>query len=339
MKKITAYIVSAIILLISCNNSKPKELKIQENDECNLNCPSAIAKANDSTIVVIDRSRTYEISTQSGMMSTVNFDAESNDFAKFLAQISGQQLTDSTPIPPLALLGFGTTKCHKLFASALPTIDSTGYQILPVSVLHDGKNFKFLFDDKGSIATNVPQGNFCYYLSDSIIMTNCATQYAQSEKPNEIPSITLFVKQKSDEFVLQKAIELPRCEKENAAAENNVMNSIYTYVSQPKFAAGNGKVYASTNGSIYEIAKDGSANKITESNNTIYTFKVDSESITTVEGSDGNFSKIVEYNIDGKMQHEQEIPLSVGKSKCCQYIDGKLYIISFKEQNFYLTIM
>lgn len=340
MNKIYLYFTSIafIFIMAACDNSKPTELKIQENDECQLNCPTAIVKATDSAIIVIDRSRAYEINTLSGMMSTIDIETEMNDFANFLAKISGQQLTDSTPIPPLALLGFGANSNYKLFASALPTIDSTGMQILPTTIFHNGKDFKFLFDDKANIATNVPQGNFYYYLSDSIIMTNYAMQCAQSEKPNDIPSIMLFVKQKSDEFVLQKTIELPRCEKENAAAETNVMNSVYTYVSQPKFATGKGKIFASIAGSVFEIDKDGTAVKITESSKTIYTFKVENETITTIEGSDGNFNKIVEYDFDGKVKHERDIVIS-GKSKCCQYIDGKLYIITLKEQNFYLTIM
>lgn len=325
--------------MVSCQDEQMKELKIQENDECSLNCPSAITKVNDSAILVIDRSRVYEINTLSGMMQTVDMNSYASNFAKFLAEISGQQLTDSTPIPPLALLGFGTNATDKLFTSMMPAIDSTGYMLVPTAIFSNGDKYKFLFNGDGSIFTDIPQGNFSYYLSDSIIMTNCATQYKQNEKPENIPSIMLFVKQKSDEFVLQKTIELPRCEKENMAAENNIMNSIYTYVSQPKFAAGNGKVFASAAGSIFEIEKDGTANKITESNRTIYTFHVGNNSITTIEGNDGVFSKIIEYDINGEQQDERDFPLSIGKCKCCQYIGDKLYIISYKEQNFYLTIM
>ncbi len=327
------------MLLVSCSNEQMKELKIQENDECSLNCPSSIAKLNDSAIVVIDRSRIYEINTLSGMMQPVDLNSYANDFAKFLAEISGQQLTDSTPIPPLALLGFGANASEKLFSSMLPTIDSSGIIMIPAVVFNYDDKFKFLFNDNGNIATDIPQGNFNYFLSDSIIMTNCAYQCKQNEKPENIPSIVLYVKQKSDEFVMQKKIELPRCEKENMAAENNIMNSIYTYVSQPKFATGNGKIFASAAGSIFEIEKDGTPNRITESKRTIYTFLIDSETITTVEGNDGVFSKIVEYDIDGEMLEERDFPLSVGKCKCCQYIGDKLYIISYKEQNFFLTIM
>ena len=217
-------------------------------------------------------------------------------------------------------------------------MDTMGYSIIPASVFHNGKDFKILFDEKGGIATDIPQGNFCYYLSDSIIITNAASQYERSEKPDNIPSLMLFVKQKSGEFVLQKTIDLPRRESENMAAESNVMNPIYTYVSQPIFYAYGGKVYASSAGSVFEIAKDGTATKITESSRTIYTFKVDDKAITTVEGSEGNFVKLVEYKLEGKLEAETELPIPTEcKCKCAKFIDGKLYMIYLKGQNFFLA--
>ena len=140
-----------------------------------------------------------------------------------------------------------------------------GYMIIPAAIFHNGNDFKILFDDKGGIASNVPQGNFQYFLSDSIVITNSASQYERAQTPDNIPSLMLFVKQKSNEFVLQKIIDLPRRESENMAAEGNVMNSIYTYVSQPRFYTYGGKIYASVAGSVFEIGKDGNATKITES--------------------------------------------------------------------------
>ena len=122
------------------------------------------------------------------------------------------------------------------------------------------------------------------------------------------------------------------------AAEGNVMNSVYTYVSRPKFYAYDGKIYASAAGSVFEIGNDGSATKITESSRTIYAFNVDDKGITTVEGTEGNYGKIVEYNLDGKVEDEREFPLASDcKCKCCKYINGKLYVIYFKGQNFYLA--
>jgi hypothetical protein len=184
----------------------------------------------------------------------------------------------------------------------------------------------------------VPQGNFQYFLSDSIVITNSASQYERAQTPDNIPSLMLFVKQKSNEFVLQKIIDLPRRESENMAAEGNVMNSIYTYVSQPRFYTYGGKIYASVAGSVFEIGKDGNATKITESSRTIYAFMVDDKGFTTVEGTEGNYGKIVEYGLDGKVEDEREFPLASDcKCKCCKYINGKLYVIYFKGQNFYLA--
>ena len=333
------FIFSLAIVLASCSDTlELNELKIQENDECSLSSPYQIVKANDSTICIVDRARTYEIDNRSGMIESISLDEVSHNFAQFLSQISGQPLTDSTPIQPLALLGYGDKCSNAIYAYALPVIDSTGYSILPASVFHNGKDFKILFDDKGSIAVNIPQGNFNYYLSDSIIITNCASQHESAQKPDNIPSLMLFVKQKSNEFVLQKTIDLPRRESENMAAESNVMNPIYTYVSQPQFCAFGGKVYASQAGSVFEIANDGTATKITESSRTIYALKVEDKSITTVEGSDGIFSKLVEYDLDGKLKDEKGIPISAEcKCKCCKFIDGKLYIIYLKGQNFFLA--
>ena len=327
------------LCLVSCSNSlELKELKIQENDECSLSSPSQIATAADSCICIVDRSRSYKIDTRSGMIESVSLDEVSHNFAQFLSQISGQPLTDSTPIQPLALLGYGDSNRDALYAYALPVIDSTGYSILPATVFLNGKDFKILFDDKGSIAVNIPQGNFSYYLSNSIVITNCASQHENAQKPDNIPSLMLFVKQKSNEFVLQKTIDLPRRESENMAAESNVMNPIYTYVSQPQFYAFGGNVYASQAGSVFEIAKDGTATKITESSRTIYAFKVDGKTITTVEGSEGNFSKLVEYDLDGKQKSETELPISAEcKYKCAKFIDGKLYMIYLKGQNFFLA--
>ena len=327
------------LFLASCSgNMELKELKIQENDECALSSPSQIAKANDSAIYIVDRARTYQIDTRSGMIESIGLDEVSHSFAEFLSQISGQPLTDSTPIQPLALLGYGDSNEKSLYAYPLPVMDTMGYSIIPASVFHNGKDFKILFDENGGIATDIPQGNFCYYLSDSIIITNAASQYERSEKPDNIPSLMLFVKQKSGEFVLQKTIDLPRCESENMAAESNVMNPIYTYVSQPQFYAFGGKVYASSAGSVFEIAKDGTATKITESSRTIYTFKVDDKAITTVEGSEGNFVKLVEYKLEGKLEAETELPIPAEcKCKCCKFIDGKLYMIYLKGQNFFLA--
>lgn len=329
------------LCLVSCSNSlELKELKIQENDECALSSPSQIAKAKDSTIYIVDRARTYCIDSRSGMIENISLDEVSRDFASFLANISGQTLTDSTPIQPLALLGYGDSNRGALFAYPLPVIDSTGYSILPATIFYNGKDFKILFDDKGSVALNVPQGNFNYYLSDSMIITNCASQYESAQKPDNIPSLMLFVKQKSGEFVLQKTIELPRRESENMAAESNVMNPIYTYVSQPQFYAFGGKVYASMAGSVYEIAKDGLATKITESSRTIYAFKVDDKAFITVEGNEGNFSKIVEYDLAGVQKAETDIPISAEcKCKCCKFIGDKLYMIYLKGQNFFLAII
>lgn len=325
--------------LVSCNSlPELKELKIQENDECTLSSPSQMSKAKDSTICIVDRSRAYEIDIRSGMIESIGLDEVSRDFAGFLAKISGQPLTDSTPIQPLALLGYGDSDKEALYAYPLPVIDSTGYSILPATIFHNGNDFKILFGENGSVAVNIPQGNFSYYLSDSIVITNCASQYESAQKPDNIPSLMLFVKQKSNEFVLQKTIDLPRRESENMAAESNVMNSIYTYVSQPQFCAFGGKVYASQAGSVFEIAKDGTATKITESSRTIYAFKVDDKAITTVEGSEGNFGKIVEYDLEGKLKAEKDIPISAEcKCKCCKFIDGKLYMISLKGQNFFLA--
>lgn len=339
MKPIFIPLLALALFLASCNGTPElKELKIQENDECTLSSPSQIAKAKDSTICIVDRARTYCIDSRSGMIESVSLDEVSHSFAQFLSQISGQPLTDSTPIQPLALLGYGDSNRDALYTYPLPVIDSTGYSILPATVFHNGKDFKILFGENGSVAVNIPQGNFCYYLSDSIIITNAASQYERSEKPDNIPSLMLFVKQKSNEFVLQKTIDLPRRESENMAAESNVMNPIYTYVSQPKFYAYGGKIYASSAGSVFEIGKDGSATKITESSRTIYAFMVDDKRITAVEGSEGNYSKIVEYNLDGKVDDEREFPLASDcKCKCCKYINGKLYVIYFKGQNFYLA--
>lgn len=338
MKTIMTIFAFALFLASCSGNMELKELKIQENDECMLNSPSQITTANDSAICIIDRTRAYEIDTRSGMIDNINFDEVSQSFAQFLSKISGQPLTDSTPIPPLALLGYGDNCDKALYAFAMPVMDSTGYSILPATIFHNGKDFKILFDEKGGIAANIPQGNFNYYLSDSIIITNSASQYERAQTPDNIPSLMLFVKQKSNEFVLQKTIDLPRRESENMAAESNVMNSVYTYVSQPQFSTYNGKIYASVAGSVYEIAKDGSTSKITESNRTIYAFNVDEEKITAVEGGEGSFSKIVEYGLDGKTENESDFPLASDcKCKCCKYINGKLYVIYFKGQNFYLA--
>ena len=339
MKQIFIPLIVLAFCLASCSSTPElKELKIQENDECTLSSPSQIAKAKDSTICIVDRTRTYCIDSRSGMIESVSIDEVSHSFAQFLSQISGQPLTDSTPIQPLTLLGYGANNRDALYAYPLPVIDSTGYSILPATVFHNGKDFKILFDDKGGIATNIPQGNFSYYLSDSIIITNCASQHESAQKPDNIPSLMLFVKQKSNEFVLQKTIDLPRRESENMAAESNVMNPIYTYVSQPQFCAFGGKVYASMAGSVFEIAKDGTATKITESARTIYAFMVDDKAITTVEGSEGNFSKIVKYKLDGEQKDETDLPISAeSKCKCCKFIDGKLYMIYLKGQNFFLA--
>ena len=332
------FILSLALFLAACSTPEPTELKIQENDECMLNNPSQIASANDSAICIIDRTRSYQIDTRSGMINSIGFDEVSHSFAKFLSKISGQPLTDSTPIQPLALLGYGDSNNNALYAYPLPVMDTMGYMIIPAAIFHNGKDFKILFDDKGGIASNVPQGNFQYFLSDSIVITNSASQYERAQTPDNIPSLMLFVKQKSGEFVLQKTIELPRRESENMAAESNVMNPIYTYVSQPQFYAFGGKVYASSAGSVFEIAKDGTATKITESSRTIYTFKVDDKTITTVEGSEGNFGKLVEYNLDGEQKDETELPiLAECKCKCCKFIDGKLYMIYLKGQNFFLA--
>ena len=332
------FILLFAFFLAACSTPELKELKIQENDECSLSSPSQIAKANDSAICIVDRARTYQIDTRSGMIEGINIDEVSHSFAEFLSQISGQPLTDSTPIQPLALLGYGDSYDKSLYTYPLPVMDTMGYSIIPASVFHNGKDFKILFDEKGGIATNIPQGNFCYYLSDSIIITNAASQYERSEKPDNIPSLMLFVKQKSGEFVQQKTIDLPRRESENMAAESNVMNPIYTYVSQPKFYAYGGKVYASSAGSVFEISKDGTATKITESSRTIYTFKVDDKAITTVEGSEGNFVKLVEYKLEGKLEAETELPIPAEcKCKCAKFIDGKLYMIYLKGQNFFLA--
>lgn len=336
----TKIIIFAFALFLASCSSTPelKELKIQENDECSLSSPSQIAKANDSAICIVDRARTYQIDTRSGMIESIDLDEVSHSFAEFLSKISGQPLTDSTPIQPLALLGYGDSYDKSLYAYPLPVMDTMGYSIIPASVFHNGKDFKILFDEKGGIATNIPQGNFCYYLSDSIIITNAASQHESAQKPDDIPSLMLFVKQKSNEFVLQKTIDLPRRESENMAAESNVMNPIYTYVSQPQFYAFGGKVYASSAGSVFEIAKDGTATKITESSRTIYTFKVDDKAITTVEGSEGNFVKLVEYKLEGKLEAETELPIPAEcKCKCAKFIDGKLYMIYLKGQNFFLA--
>ena len=40
------------------------------------------------------------------MIESISLDGVSHSFAQFLSQISGQPLTDSTPIQPLALFGF-----------------------------------------------------------------------------------------------------------------------------------------------------------------------------------------------------------------------------------------
>lgn len=339
MKSKFISLLALVFCLASCSSTPElTELKIQENDECTLSSPSQIAKAKDSTICIVDRARTYCIDSRSGMIESMGIDEVSHDFASYLAKISGQPLTDSTPIQPLALLGYGDSNRDALYAYPLPVIDSTGYSILPATVFHNGKDFKILFADNGSFALNVPQGNFSYYLSDSIIITNCASQHESAQKPDNIPSLMLFVKQKSDEFVLQKTIDLPRRESENMAAESNVMNPISTYVSQPQFCAFGGKVYASMAGSVFEIAKDGTATKITESSRTIFAFKVDDKTITTVEGNEGNFSKIVEYDLEGKQKDETDLHISAEcKCKCCKFIDGKLYMIYLKGQNFFLA--
>lgn len=332
------FILLFAFFLAACSTPELKELKIQENDECSLSSPSQIAKANDSAICIVDRARTYQIDTRSGMIESIGLDEVSHSFAEFLSKISGQPLTDSTPIQPLALLGYGDSYDKSLYAYPLPVMDTMGYSIIPASVFHNGKDFKILFDEKGGIATDIPQGNFCYYLSDSIIITNAASQYERSEKPDDIPSLMLFVKQKSGEFVLQKTIDLPRRESENMATESNVMNPIYTYVSQPQFCAFGEKVYASMAGSVFEIAKDGTATKITESSRSIYAFMVDDKAITTVEGSEGHFGKLVEYNLEGglKAEHELTVPTEC-KCKCAKFIDGKLYMIYLKGQNFFLA--
>ncbi len=338
MKLKIIILLSLALFLAACSTPEPTELKIQENDECMLNNPSQIAMANDSAICIIDRTRAYQIDTRSGMINSIGFDEVSHNFAEFLSKISGQPLTDSTPIQPHALLGYGDSNNNALYACPLPVMDTKGYMIIPAAIFHNGKDFKILFDDKGGIASNVPQGNFQYFLSDSIIITNSASQYERAQTPDNIPNLMLFVKQKSGEFVLQKTIELPRRESENMAAEGNVMNSIYTYVSQPKFYAYGEKIYASAAGSVFEIGKDGSATKITESSRTIYAFMVDDKRITAVEGSEGNYSKIIEYNLDGKVDDEREFPLASDcKCKCCKYINGKLHVIYFKGQNFYLA--
>ncbi|MBO4614143.1 MAG: hypothetical protein J5709_03420 [Bacteroidales bacterium] len=338
MNRITFTIVVFAFCFAACSTPEPTELKIQENDECMLNNPSQIAMANDSAICIIDRTRAYQVDTRSGMINSIGFEEVSHSFAEFLSKISGQPLTDSTPIQPLALLGYGDSNNNALYACPLPVMDTMGYSIIPASVFHNGKDFKILFDDKGGIASNVPQGNFQYFLSDSIIITNSASQYERSQTPDNIPSLMLFVKQKSGEFVLQKTIDLPRRESENMAAEGNVMNPIYTYVSQPQFCALGGKVYASMAGSVFEIAKDGTATKITESSRSIYAFMVDDKAITTVEGSEDNFSKIVKYNLDGEQKDETDLPISAEcKCKCCKFIDGKLYMIYLKGQNFFLA--
>ena len=95
-------IFSLAFFLVACSTPEPTELKIQENDECMLNNPSQIASANDSAICIIDRTRAYQIDTRSGMINSIGFDEVSHDFAEFLSKISGQPLTDSTPIQPLA---------------------------------------------------------------------------------------------------------------------------------------------------------------------------------------------------------------------------------------------
>lgn len=337
--KITIFVLA--VFLASCGeNMELKELKIQENDKCTLSSPSQIVKANDSAMCIVDRTRTYEIDTRSGMIQGIEVDEVSHSFAEFLSKISGQPLTDSTPIQPLTLLGYGDSSNSALYAYPLPVMDTMGYMIIPAAIFYNGKDFKILFDEKGGIATNIPQGNFCYYLSDSIIITNCASQHERAEKPDNIPSLMLFVKQKSSEFVFQKTIDLPRRESENMAAESNVMNPIYTYVSQPQFCSFGGKVYASSAGAVFEIGNDGSATKITESSRIIYAFKVEDKTITTVEGSDGNFGKLVEYNLSGEQKEERELPISAEcKCKCCKFIADKLYMIYFKGQNFYLAII
>lgn len=339
MKPIFFLSLALVFCIVSCSsNVELKELKIQENDECTLSSPSQIAKINDSCICIVDRARSFKIDTRSGMISLVGNDDISYNFACFLAKANGQQISDSTPIQPLALLGYGNNYSSAVYTYPLPVIDSIGYSILPATILYDGKDFKILFDSNGSIATNIPQGNFNYFLSDSTIITNCASQHESSQKPDNIPSLMLFAKKEYDEYVLQKTIDLPRRESENLVSENNVMNPIYTYISQPKFCDFGGKIYASSAGSVFEIAKDGTATKITESPRTIYAFKTDDKAITTVEGKEDKYSKLVEYDLNGNLKKEYDLPISADcKCKCAKFIDGKLYIIYLKGQNFFIA--
>lgn len=340
-------IVTILLLAIfvsSCGNKEPESIKIQENDSCVLNYPSLITKASDSTIFIIDRTRVYEINIFSGMMRNVNYDGVSKAFAEYLANMNGQELTDSTPTTPLTLLGFGNKTDRMLFAYPMQTIDTAGFvNVVPATVYCNTKEFKVLFAEleQGSIFTNIPQGNFSYYLSDSIILTNCYSQYEKAKKPEQIPTISIFEKDKIGEFVQKSIVELPRCEKENTAAETNVMNSVYTYVPTPDYFAYDGKIYASMAGCIFEISKDGKATKITDGNRIIYTFKIEDGIITTVEGSQDHISKIVDYNLEsGKMKKEKDFPnFSIMKCECCKYIDGELYVIFNKEGKFYLSII
>lgn len=340
-------IVSILLLAIfvsSCSNKEPESIKIQENDSCILNHPSLITKANDSSIFIIDRTQVLEINIFSGMMRNVNYDGISKAFAEYLASMNGQEITDSTPITPLSLLGFGDKTDKMLFAYPMQTIDTAGFMnIVPATVYCNTKEFKVLFDEpeQGSIVTNIPQGNFSYFLSDSIILTNCYSQYEKSKKPEQIPTITLFEKDKIGEFAQKSIIEMPRCEKENTAAETNVMNSVYTYVPTPNYFAYDGKIYVSMAGCIFEISKSGETTKITDGTRIIYTFKIEDGIITTVEGSLDYISKIVEYNLEnGKMKKEKDFPnFGIKKCECCKYIDGELYVIFNKEGKFYLSII
>ena len=133
MKPIFIPLLALALFLSSCSSTPElKELKIQENDECSLSSPSQMATAADSCICIVDRSRSYKIDSRSGMIDIVGIDDISREFAEFLAKISGQPLTDSTPIQPLALLGYGDKCSNALYAYALPLSSNRILKSLPL---------------------------------------------------------------------------------------------------------------------------------------------------------------------------------------------------------------
>ncbi len=330
--------------LLSC--SKSNGLRIIETEDAVLQLPYNLAHMNDSTLLIIDLDEVFSLNTNTGELNLLDENekyteecyAAIADYNYFGGRIMPR---DSLFIvsPHIISIDKNNANMRLVDVTILEKKDSVTQIARPAIFVTGGKGTNLLLEKQDSIvkmSAAVPIGGICAYISDTLVISPRISYFLKNTTPDTVPLLSVFSVDKDGDLSFEKLLYF-KYEPQNNLCSPDDEHDDCPCLSPFSFYTDNGKIFFANGVNIYEYSNGVVSKLASPAQNRIVSFKFDGDTVYTIEKDTAKVYTANAYSLSSQkpVKCRYDIPKGLDIN-AIDFIGENLYVLYFKEENFYL---